>query len=127
MQPEALASAVSLAVKSAIAPLVAELAVLREKVLHLEARPAAVPGPPGPPGADGAAGKDGVDGKDGAPGTPGLVYRGIHVLNKTYDVGDVVTLHGSAWHCNQRTTRRPGDGSTDWILMVKRGADAKGS
>jgi hypothetical protein len=97
-----------------------EVAPLRERVAAIESRPP-LPGPPGPPGADGK------DGRDGDPGRPGLQYLGVYQEGKSYDVGDIVTYAGSAWHCNEATTTRPGDGSAAWVLMVKRGRDAKGS
>lgn len=105
---------------TAIAELTATCGALRERIAVLEARDPA-PGPPGP------AGPAGVDGKDGAPGqagTPGLVYRGVYATGKRYDVGDVVTYAGSAWHCGASTLRAPGT-SGDWVLMVKRGRDAR--
>jgi len=77
-----------------------------------------VPGPPGPPGQPG---RDGLDGKDGA---PGLRYCGVYVRGKTYDLGDLVTAGGSAWYCKTTTIASPG-ASGDWILMVKRGRDAR--
>lgn len=92
-----------------------ELAALRERVAVVEVRPV-VPGPPGEPGPPG---------KDGAPGTPGLKYWGVYQDGKAYDVGDIVTRSGSAWHCNEPTTTVPGDGSKAWTLMVKRGGDGK--
>jgi hypothetical protein len=77
MQPDALASVVALAIKSAVAPLAARVAVLETQLaeartaldvkdLHtrvavLETR-APVPGPAGAAGVDGLAGKDGADG-----------------------------------------------------------------
>ena len=37
----------------------------------------------------------------------------------------LVTWAGSAWHCNETTTTKPGDGAKAWTLMVKRGRDGK--
>lgn len=53
----------------------------------------------------------------------GMEYRGAWKLGE-FEKGDVVTHHGSAWHCNQRTTDQPGTNSS-WTLMVKKGRDAK--
>jgi hypothetical protein len=104
-----------LALKTAMGP-------LSERVAAIEARPL-VPGPPGEKGEPGAAG---APGRDGAAGTPGLSYRGVFVDGQTYDHGDGVTYAGSMWHCNaDGTGARPGDGSKEWTLMVKRGRDGK--
>jgi len=56
-----------------------------------------------------------------------MIYRGIYSDQQRYTAGDTVTWSGSCWHCNETTTDRPGDGSKAWTLMVKRGADAKGT
>lgn len=71
-----MAMAVALAVKSATAPLLAQQAVLAERIAQLETRAAAVEArgldcPAGPPGIPGPPGRDGVDGKDGAAGLNG--------------------------------------------------------
>ena len=97
-----------------------ELARDRERLAALEARPPA----PGPPGADGAPGKDGPP---GLKGDPGMQYRGVYQEATGYDRGDVVTWAGGAWHCNEATTDKPGDGSSVWTLMVKRGRDGRGA
>jgi hypothetical protein len=132
---EAMAAEVVLLLKSALAPLQArqealqatiagwegrwaDLGLLRERLAVVEARPP-VPGPPGEPGAPGH------DGKDGEPGKAGLTYQGVHQDGKTYDLGDVTTWAGSTWHCNERTTTKPGESSKAWTLMVKRGRDGK--
>lgn len=139
MDPEAFADVVAGAIKQAVAPLVARLAVLEattprldSAVLDLDRRSVdtltrittveARPPVPGPPGPSGPAGRDGSDGKDG---TPGLQYCGVYVDGRTYERGDLVTYGGSAWHCNEPTTTRPGDGAKGWTLMVKRGRDGK--
>ena len=44
---------------------------------------------------------------------------------KSYDVGQITTWGGASWHANTATTSKPGDGSKDWTLMVKRGRDGK--
>lgn len=101
--------------EAALADLGKETVTLRERAAVLETRPLLA----GPPGDPGPAGKDGADGK------PGLAYLGVHQDGKTYDVGELVTWAGSAWHCNEATTTKPGDGSKAWTLMVKRGRDGK--
>jgi len=97
-----------------------EVGPVRERLAALEARPPV----PGPPGADGAAGTHGAPGPKG---DPGMRYRGVYVDAAAYEQGDVVTWAGGAWHCNEATVEKPGDGSHVWTLMVKRGRDAKGA
>lgn len=105
----------------------------------------------GEKGANGIDGKDGIDGlgfddlnvlyngereltfrfqqgarvKEFTVHMPLLVYRGVYLESKTYELGDVVTWAGSTWNCQEPTTTKPGDGSTSWKLMVKRGRDGK--
>lgn len=55
---------------------------------------------------------------------PSMIYLGIYDKDKSYEVGDVVTWGGSAWHCNKDTNAKPGE-SRDWQLAVKRGIDGK--
>jgi hypothetical protein len=50
-------------------------------------------------------------------------YRGVWSSGDTYQKGNFVSDHGSLWHANTQTTRRPGD-SSDWTLVAKKGADA---
>jgi len=46
--------------------------------------------------------------------------------NKTYFKNNGVTHQGSAWIVRTASTNaRPGSGSADWRLIVKRGRDAK--
>lgn len=141
MQPDELVALVERAIRDALAPVVARVIVVEAKATALDTRVAGVealkpiPGPPGPPGAagrDGADGvpghdgKDGEPGKDGADGRAGLAYRGVFQAGQRYDVGDVVTWDGSAWHCHEpETTGRPGDGAPGWKLIVKRGRDGR--
>lgn len=107
-------------------------------------------GLPGANGKDGAPGKDGRDGfgledfdvtlgEDGrtlalkfvrgdlvverAIRLPTMIYRAIWAEGP-YEKGDVVTWAGSAWHCNEATTDKPGT-SGAWRLMVKSGRDGK--
>lgn len=39
-----------------------------------------------------------------------------------YDAHDIVTHDGSEWRAKTATTTRPGNGASDWVLIVKRGA-----
>lgn len=110
-----------------------------------------MPGPVGERGQDGSAGKDGVDGLgfddltveyDGERAVtvrvqsgdrvktfpfvlPSMIYRGVYRDGSTYVRGDCVTWAGSLWHCQTDTGTKPGDGSPDWILTVKRGSEGK--
>jgi hypothetical protein len=95
-------------------------------------------------------GKDGIDGKDGAPGEKGdkgdpgekgekgdpgadgvvkvgrLFHQGPWKEDADYIAGDTVSIGGSMWHCNvDGTKERPGEGSKDWTLCVKKGRDGK--
>jgi hypothetical protein len=123
---------------------------LSERLARLEER-APVPGPAGKDGINGSNGKDGVDGLgfddvnveyDGdrtieikmARGErvkswpivlPFQKQQGVFVDGKSYVQGDVVTWGGSQWHCNEATSNKPGEGSKDWTLVVKRGRDGK--
>jgi hypothetical protein len=148
MRPDDMATAVIATIKSALVPIherfatleasidsrltlagtefqlvmTRELSTLRERLVAIETRPPV----PGPPGRDGIDGRDGVDGAQGPPGTPGgLKYLGVYITGKSYELGDIVTYSGSAWHCNEPTDTRPGDGSSAWVLMVKRGRDGR--
>ena len=133
MRPDVLAEHLGTTIRGLVAPLglrVAELeaigtreAIARDAVTaslgDLSVRIAAletrepIPGPPGPPGPPG---RDGQDAK--------WSYLGVYVSGKTYDVGDLVTDHGSLFYCCTTTTARP-ESSPDWKLMVKRGRDGK--
>jgi hypothetical protein len=100
---------------------------VRERVAAVEARPAI----PGPAGTDGAPGRDGIDGfgfddvtveavDDGRtlvikfvqgdrvrafPVTvPTMQYRGVYRDGVTYRRGDWVTWAGSTWHCDADAT-----------------------
>lgn len=135
---------------ASIADLSKDFAGMRERVAVVEVR-AQIPGPAGADGKDGQPGQNGVDGLgfddvasefDGdrtltvkfVRGTqvkafpfvlPYLRYQGVFVEGKSYAIGDTVTWGGSTWHANQETTAKPGDGSRDWTLVVKRGRDGK--
>lgn len=107
----------------------------------------------GIPGAAGKDGEPGADGRDGfsledfdvALGEDGrtlslkftrgdlvierqvklatMIYRGVW-REGPHEPGDVATWSGSAWHCNEATTDKPGTSSA-WRLMVKSGRDGK--
>ena len=53
-----------------------------------------------------------------------LSYAGVWKEGEAYAAGEIVTLGGSAWHCNAPTSSRPGDDSS-FTLMVKRGRDGR--
>lgn len=56
---------------------------------------------------------------------PVAVYKGVFDGGE-YLEGDTATWAGSLWHCNVTATKaKPGDGSTDWTLAVKKGRDGK--
>ena len=56
---------------------------------------------------------------------PIQIYRGVF-CEQTYHQGDTVTWAGSLWHCNKSgTPAKPGDGSPDWTLAVKKGRDGR--
>lgn len=50
---------------------------------------------------------------------PVLIYRGVWAEGECHP-GDVVTWAGSAWHCQQSTSDKPGV-SDAWKMMVKEG------
>jgi hypothetical protein len=143
--PALLVDAFETVVKTALGPVVARLRTvepLPARVASLEAL-APVPGPQGPPGpagADGLGFEDASVEHDGertitikwargdakaerAITIPAMLYRGVYVIGKLYERGDVVTWAGSLWHANAETTTRPGDGAPAWTLAVKRGRD----
>lgn len=49
------------------------------------------------------------------------MHKGIWASGP-YDPHDVVTHDGSQWLARAATTTRPGNGASDWMLVVKRGA-----
>jgi len=51
---------------------------------------------------------------------PAQIYKGVHEEGGEYHKGDTVTAQGALWHCNQLTTKKPGD-SEHWQLAVKSG------
>jgi integrin beta 3 len=148
MQVDAIASAVVLVIKAALAPLAARLAACEARELI-----------PGPAGADGKDGRDGAPGERGADGlgfedmsasfdgarTLTLTFaRGEHVKaipvelaglpricgtfepGAVYQPGDIVTHGGSAWRCCAPTSTPPIDNNGDvWRIFVRRGRDGK--
>ena len=56
---------------------------------------------------------------------PTLQYRGVFREGSGYPAGSVVTWAGSAWHADEATKEKPGEGQTAWTLMVKRGANGR--
>jgi len=125
-----------------------DLAALRERLAVLETRQP-VPGPPGRDGLDGQDGADGLRVDDLAASFDGdrtltltlqagtrtkaipVVlpiprWQGVYTPARAYQPGDLVTWEGSAWHCQQPTSSKPGDGAAAWRLMVKRGRDYTG-
>jgi len=57
--------------------------------------------------------------------SPSLLYRGVFREGDQYDGGDAVTFGGSLWVALCATTTKPGDGSPDWRLAVKKGRDGR--
>lgn len=55
---------------------------------------------------------------------PAMLYRGVWADGE-YARGDCVTWDGSVWHCEKATETKPGNGSADWKLCVKRGNNGK--
>jgi len=54
-----------------------------------------------------------------------LCYRGVWQPGQTFQKGDCITDRGSVWYsCVDGNSTRPGAEGQQWILMVKRGADA---
>lgn len=54
---------------------------------------------------------------------PLMIYREVWREGE-YEKGDVTTWAGCAWHCQEKTTDKPGTSSA-WRLMVKSGRDGK--
>lgn len=55
---------------------------------------------------------------------PTLKYCKVWIEGAQYNLGDVVTHQGCAWHCNEPTRDKPNE-SGSWTLMVKRGRDGQ--
>lgn len=153
LDPDMVATLVVTTIKQTIAPIVADVADLREQVTALAERPP-VPGPVGPEGPQGAAGAPGADGlgfddldvsydgdrtitlafergggvysKAFPIELPIMRYRGAWATGTDYRLGDVVMHGGSAWHCSvAQTTVQPLDDRDEWRLMVRRGRDGR--
>ncbi|MBL5919827.1 hypothetical protein I7V28_01590 [Lelliottia amnigena] len=57
---------------------------------------------------------------------PVTIYRDVFKAGTEYDTGDTVTWAGSLWHCNEKTSDKPGEpGSKGWTLAVKKGRDLR--
>lgn len=56
---------------------------------------------------------------------PVPLYCGIWTRGAKHVRGDMVTLNGSVWHCNEETESQPGDGSPFWTMAVKQGRDVR--
>lgn len=56
---------------------------------------------------------------------PVTIHRGVYRPETEYERGDGVTFGGSTWIANRKTSEKPGEGSGDWTLSVKRGRDGK--
>lgn len=53
-------------------------------------------------------------------------YKGVFAPDSDYLKHDTATWAGSLWNCNVTGTKaKPGDGSSDWTLAVKKGRDAR--
>lgn len=55
--------------------------------------------------------------------TLNTIYKGVYEAEAEYIKGDLVTWGGSIWHCNEKTTIRPREGTKEWTLAVKKGRD----
>jgi integrin beta 3 len=56
---------------------------------------------------------------------PMLLERGVFSVGKNYEQGDVVSWGGAGWVALADTSSKPGEGSPDWRLFVKKGRDGK--
>jgi integrin beta 3 len=54
---------------------------------------------------------------------PVPIHQGVWRDATPYEEDDEVTEKGSVWLAKRDTTSRPGEGATDWQLIVKRGAE----
>jgi len=54
-----------------------------------------------------------------------FAYVGSFKEGATYSPGMFVTHSGNIWHCQFRTTSRPGNGDAAWTLAVRAGRDGK--
>ncbi len=56
--------------------------------------------------------------------SPAIIYREVW-REGAYEAGDAVTFGGSLWIALRATSAKPGDGSLDWRLAVKKGRDGR--
>ena len=95
---------------------------------------AGTPGLPGKDGAKGDKGDPGADGKTGPIGPvgptgadgPGPTWRGTYVLNRRYEVDDLVFYQGSTYrtyqaHTSSSSTPAPGGDARYWSDVAKKG------
>ena len=54
-----------------------------------------------------------------------LEYRGVYREGIEYEPGHFVTWAGSLWHCDEKTSGKPGEDSAAWTLAVKHGRDLR--
>jgi hypothetical protein len=52
---------------------------------------------------------------------PSVKYCGVHEPGRSYAAGSLTTRQGSLWCATKSTSDVPGEGRTDWLLVVKRG------
>lgn len=52
---------------------------------------------------------------------PGVKYCGVYQDGQGYPEGSLVTRSGSLWCATTTTADTPGEGKSDWVLVVKRG------
>lgn len=57
---------------------------------------------------------------------PVVIDKGFYREGTPYEQGDGVTFGGSYWIAQKDTDTKPGIGSQDWRLAVKKGRDARG-
>lgn len=60
-----------------------------------------------------------------------VTYEGVFDEQRSYVPGELVTRHGSTWHCDREcpcgVAPDTPEGAKYWTLMVKRGRDGRGS
>lgn len=56
---------------------------------------------------------------------PAMIYRGVYKRDMEYQIGDVTTWNGSAWHCQVNNPQNSPSESAEWKLMVKEGRRGK--
>ncbi len=68
---------------------------------------------------------DGTRAKSGDIYFPIPLYKDVFDGAKTYAACDSVTYGGSMWIAKTATSAKPGEGSPDWTLAIKRGREGK--